>query len=103
LALHPLQEFTDALSGEIYVSVSFVKPVLHLLKTSVLAEKKDDTDLTKFIKVKIMDYMNTKYDDPGTEELLNFKFTYISSEKVEGIKSRIMSEMKHSTEGGETF
>jgi len=88
-----------------------VKPVLHLLKTSVLAEKKDDTDLTKFIKVKIMDYMNTKYDDPGTEEPLDiasfmdprFKFTYISSEKVEGIKSRIMSEMKHSPEGGETF
>ncbi|XP_030235456.1 zinc finger BED domain-containing protein 1-like [Gadus morhua] len=36
LALHPLQVFTDALSGESYVSVSYVKPVLHLLNTSVL-------------------------------------------------------------------
>ncbi|XP_039672041.1 ubiquitin carboxyl-terminal hydrolase 29-like [Perca fluviatilis] len=61
-------------------------------------EKEDDTDLTKSIKVKILDYMNTKYDDPGTQELLDiasfmdprFKVTYISSEKVENIKSRII-------------
>ena len=33
-ALGPLQEFTDALSGEAYVSVSYLKPVLHLLRTS---------------------------------------------------------------------
>lgn len=106
LALLPLQEFTDPLSGEIYVSVSYVKPILHLLKTSVLVEKEDDTDLTKSIKVKILDYMNTKYDDPGTQELLDiasfmdprFKVTYISSEKVEDIKSRIMSEMKDSVQ-----
>ena len=102
LALHPLQVFTDALSGESYVSVSYVKPVLHLLNTSVLAEKEDDTNLTKTIKVKILDYMNTKYDDPATQELLDtasfmdprFKVSYISSEKVQDIKTRVMSEMK---------
>ena len=32
-ALGPLQEFTDALSGEAYVSESYLKPVLHLLRT----------------------------------------------------------------------
>ena len=37
-ALGPLQEFTDALSGEDYVSVSYLKPVLHLRKTATLAE-----------------------------------------------------------------
>ncbi|XP_053298983.1 E3 SUMO-protein ligase ZBED1 [Pleuronectes platessa] len=102
LALHPLQVFTDALSGESYVSVSYVKPVLHLLNTSVLAEKEDDTNLTKTIKVKILDYMNTKYDDPATQELLDtasfmdprFKVSYISSERVQDIKTRVMSEMK---------
>ena len=102
LALHPLQVFTDALSGESYVSVSYVKPVLHLLNTSVLAKKEDDTNLTKTIKVKILDYMNTKYDDPATQELLDtasfmdprFKVSYISSEKVQDIKTRVMSEMK---------
>lgn len=49
-ALHPLQVFTDALSGESYVSISYLKPVLHHLKTSTLAEKDNDTDLTKAIK-----------------------------------------------------
>ena len=46
--------------------------------------------------------MNTKYDDPTTEELLDvasvmdsrFKVSYISSEKVQDIKTRMMSEMK---------
>lgn len=46
-ALSPLQEFTDALSGEDYVSISYLKPVLHLLRTSTLAERDEDTDLTK--------------------------------------------------------
>ncbi|XP_038162089.1 E3 SUMO-protein ligase ZBED1-like [Cyprinodon tularosa] len=46
-ALGPLQEFTDALSGEDYVSVSYLKPVLHLLRTATLAVTDQDTDLTK--------------------------------------------------------
>ena len=32
-ALKPLQDFTDTLSGEEYVSVSCVKPALHLLNS----------------------------------------------------------------------
>lgn len=70
-ALQPLKEFTDALSGERFVSVSYVKPVLHLMKTSVLAEKEEDSDLTKSIKMKILEYMNTKYDNPATQERLD--------------------------------
>lgn len=35
-SLQPLTEFTDALSHEKYVSVSFVKPVLHLFSSSIL-------------------------------------------------------------------
>lgn len=104
-ALQPLQEFTDALSSESYVSVSYVKPVLHLMKTSVLAEKEEDSDLTKSIKMKILDYMNTKYDNPATQELLDmscfvdprFKARYISGEKVSDIKTRVMSEMEATT------
>lgn len=52
-ALQPMQEFTDALSGESYASVSYVKPVLHLMNTSVLAAKEEDSDLTKFIEMTI--------------------------------------------------
>jgi len=46
-ALSPLMEFTDALSGEEYVTISFVKPVLHILNSRVLAEEEDDVELTK--------------------------------------------------------
>lgn len=56
-ALHPLQEFTDALSSENYISVSYVKPVLHLLNTKILAVEDEDTDLTKTIKSKILNYI----------------------------------------------
>lgn len=106
LAFHPLQEFTDALSGESYVSVSYVKPVLHLLKTSVLVKKEGDTDLSKAFKAKILDYMNAKYDDPATQEHLDvasfmdprFKVSYISREKVQDIKTRVMSEMKDTSQ-----
>lgn len=93
-ALGPLQEFTDALSGENYVSVSYLKPVLHLLRTSTLAESGQDTDLTKDIKSRALHYIEDKYNDPVTQELLDitsfidprFKMTYISEENVPYIK-----------------
>ena len=64
-ALGPLQEFTDALSGEDYVSVSYLKPVLHLLRTATLAETDEETDLTKEIKSRALHYIEEKYSDPG--------------------------------------
>ncbi|RXN37036.1 zinc finger BED domain-containing 1-like protein [Labeo rohita] len=39
--LQPLTKFTDALSSEKYVSVSFVKPVLHLFSSSILKVNDD--------------------------------------------------------------
>ncbi len=83
-ALSPLMEFTDALSGEQCTSVSYVKPVLHLFKTQVLKPQDDDTQLTINIKAGILKYLNYKYDDQTTEELLDmaslvdpcFKTTY---------------------------
>uniref|UniRef100_A0A9J7ZG55 Uncharacterized protein n=1 Tax=Cyprinus carpio carpio TaxID=630221 RepID=A0A9J7ZG55_CYPCA len=49
-ALNPLADFTDALSGEKYVSVSYLKPVLHLFSEEVLKPVADDSELTKTIK-----------------------------------------------------
>lgn len=49
-ALNPLAGFTDALSGEEYVSVSYMKPVLHLFSEEVLKPVADDSELTKTIK-----------------------------------------------------
>ncbi|XDV18076.1 hypothetical protein PO909_023848 [Leuciscus waleckii] len=69
-ALKPLQDFTDALSGEEYVSVSYVKPVLHLLNTNILKPEEDKAGLCEDIKKRVLDYLNEKYKDP-TDELLN--------------------------------
>ncbi len=60
------------------------------MNTSILAAKEEDSDLTKSIKMKILEYMNTKYDNPATQELLDmtcfmdprFKANYIISDKV---------------------
>ncbi|XP_063742455.1 E3 SUMO-protein ligase ZBED1-like [Eleginops maclovinus] len=101
-ALGPLQEFTDALSGEDYVSVSYLKPVLHLLRTATLAETDQDTNLTKEIKSRALHYIEEKYSDPVTQELLDitsfldprFKKSYISEENVPYIKDRVKMGME---------
>ena len=49
-ALGPLEDFTDTLSGEKKVTVSGIKPVLHILKTEVLKVSDSDKNLTKSIK-----------------------------------------------------
>ncbi|XP_051816727.1 E3 SUMO-protein ligase ZBED1-like [Acanthochromis polyacanthus] len=100
-ALHPLLEFTDALSGEEYVSISYLKPVLHHLATSVLADDAEDTELTKSIKSKVQTYLENKYSCPITQELLDvasfldprFKTKYTNTDKIPIIKSRLKTEM----------
>ncbi|XP_073719120.1 E3 SUMO-protein ligase ZBED1-like [Misgurnus anguillicaudatus] len=100
-ALSPLLEFTDALSGESYVSVSFLKPVMHLFNNSILKEAEDDTELTRTIKRTVMGYLNEKYDDPAMDDLLDmaclvdprFKLQYTQEEKRDYIKKRAVLEM----------
>lgn len=100
-ALKPLLEFTDSLSGESYVSVSYLKPVLHLFRTELLNPSDDDTQLTKDIKTMVMEYLNEKYDDEMTDELLDmaslldprFKTQYIRPDKIEAIKTRAVTEI----------
>lgn len=88
-------------SGELYVSISSVKPVLHLFKTSVLAVQEDDAEFTKSIKSNILKYLQEKYSDPQTQDLLDmattldprFKMNYISEEKKATVKARLTDEM----------
>lgn len=101
-ALAPLVEFTDALSGEKYVSISSVKPVLHILHSRVLAEEDDDVELTKAIKSDILAYLDEKFSNPTTEELLDmasfvdprFKASYISPDCVSAIQEKMKREME---------
>lgn len=98
-ALKPLQEFTDALSGEDNVSISYLLPVLHLLNTLTLAADEEDTELTRSIKTKALGYI---LNPTATQTLLNiatfldprFKKDYISKEKLAEFSSTVISEIK---------
>ncbi|CAM4494650.1 unnamed protein product [Leuciscus chuanchicus] len=100
--LKPLQDFTDALSGEEYVTLSYVKPVLHLFNESLLACEEGDSELCKSIKTSIVEYLNSKYSDPATTDLLEmasfvdprFRAAYIPSEKVDALKHRAVLEVE---------
>lgn len=109
-ALSPLMEFTDALSGEAYVSVSYVKPVLHLFNHQILKSQDGETALTTTIKEGILYYLNDKYDDDSTEKLLDmatlldprFKTAYIKEERIDFMKTRAAAEIEHLVAGDET-
>ena len=89
------------LSGEQKVTVSAIKPVLHILKTKVLKVCEDDTDLTETIKQRVLNYLLRKYDDADIDELLNvctyldprFKVSYIDDEvNIALVKDRLARE-----------
>lgn len=67
-ALNPLVDFSDALSGWAYVSVSYLKPVLQLFNEKVLKPEVDDSVLTKTIKATVISYLNEKYNDVSTDD-----------------------------------
>lgn len=98
--LTPLADFTDAISGEQYVSISTVKPILHLFET-MMAVQQDDPDLTRSIKTKILHYLKEKYSDPNTQKLLDiataldprFKLDYVSEDNKVSVKARLKNEM----------
>ncbi|XP_077359465.1 E3 SUMO-protein ligase ZBED1-like isoform X2 [Festucalex cinctus] len=109
-ALSPLMEFTDAFPREEYVSVSYVKPVLHLLKQQILKSQDDDSPLTRTIKEGIINYLSNDYADDVTENLLDmatlldprFKTAYIKEERIDLMKTRAAAEIELLVAGCET-
>ncbi|XP_058248423.1 E3 SUMO-protein ligase ZBED1-like isoform X2 [Hemibagrus wyckioides] len=101
-SLQPLVKFTEALSGETYVSVSLVKPVLHLFNSSILKVKDDDTDLSRAMKSKILEDLNEKYSNPHIQDLLDmvstvdprFKMSYSAENNKASIQARLKAEMQ---------
>ncbi|KAK0132046.1 Zinc finger BED domain-containing protein 1 [Merluccius polli] len=99
-ALGPLLDFTDALSSENYVTVSFLRPILHLFSSELLQEKDEDADLTKTIKKSVLDYVMAKYSDPEVADLINmasfldprFRTQHLSQEEILVIKARVVRE-----------
>jgi hypothetical protein len=87
-ALSPLMEFTDALSGELYTSVSYLKPVLHLFNNQIPKPQDDDTHLTTTIKEGILNYLNEKYDDQTTRSCLTWLLLLTLGSKPHTLKKR---------------
>ncbi len=97
-ALCPLADFTD-MAGKELVTVSAIKPVLHILKIKVLSESTTDTQLTADIK---HEYLERKYSDSDTDKMLSvssfldprFKAEYIGSAATDlaVVKDRIARE-----------
>ncbi|KAL7869383.1 hypothetical protein AOLI_G00133710 [Acnodon oligacanthus] len=67
---------------------------IELFITDVLQVKENDTDLTKTIKNSILEYLNSKYEDPEVEELISlatmldpcFRTQYKGSDEIQIIR-----------------
>ena len=70
-ALSPLHELTDILSGEQYVTVSAIRPMVQLIKTKILHVETTDTDLTKSLKQQINEDLGQCYMDKEVTGLLD--------------------------------
>ena len=70
-ALGPLQEFTDIMSGERYVTLSAIKPVLKHLEEKVLVDSDAHTSLTCDIRRRVMVSLMRCYRDAKVNELLD--------------------------------
>lgn len=104
-ALKPAAEFTDMLSGENYVTVSSVKPILRLLAGDILNETDEDTTLTKDIKHKMRLVLEEKYEPAAIQNILEkaclldprYRGKYIDTEET---KDTLVEEMLGVSEGG---
>ena len=99
-ALGPLQEFTDIMSGEKYVTVSAIKPVLKHLEEKVLVDADADTSLTCDIRRKIMVSLTARYVGTKINELLDVatfldprcKLDFTAEKDVASVKARVQQE-----------
>ncbi|CAM4598695.1 unnamed protein product [Leuciscus chuanchicus] len=106
-ALKPVADFTDVLSGEKYVTVSSVKPVLDLLKDELLSPDSNDTTLTSNIKKKMCAVLDEKYSPAPLQELLR-KATlldpryraHFEAAIIDDTKGQLLKEIMEMTEEG---
>jgi len=98
-ALSPLHELTDALSGEKYVTVLAVIPIIELIKSKILkVDSAADSQLTQSLKNLINDDLSQRYTDDKVISLLDitsvldprFKVQYVN--KVDDVLARVKEE-----------
>ena len=103
----PLKDFTDILSGEAYVTVSTVKPVVHHLTTVVLMSSED---LIKDIEKGVSAYIREKYSSVEVNDLLDaatfmdsrFRTGYIDDIDRDGVIQRITEEATEIAKSSQT-
>lgn len=108
-ALKPLADFTDVFSGEKYVTVSSVKPVLDLLKGELLSPDPKDTILTENIKTKMCAVLDQKYSPAKLQELLRkatlldprYRGHFGEEAIIFDTKDELLKEMMEMTEEGQ--
>ncbi len=69
-ALEPLADFTDALSGDLYVTVSYIKPTLKFIENASEAAR-DDTNLTADLKARVQADFQKCYTSETAQTILN--------------------------------
>ncbi|XP_038062483.1 E3 SUMO-protein ligase ZBED1-like [Patiria miniata] len=100
-ALKPVAAFTDIMSGEEYVTVSSLVPMLHHLQTNVLQDDEADAELTADIKRSIMRKMDSLYDREKTQELLHvatlldprYRADNFKEDRLQSTKATVVDEI----------
>lgn len=100
-AMKPVADFTDILSGEKYVTVSSVKPVLELIKGKLLSPNPNDTTLTAKIKENMCRVMTEKYSPLEIQDLLRkatildprYRGSMEDAEVLDDVKRELLQEL----------
>ena len=95
-----LSSLTDILSGDSYVTISSVVPMIALLNNSILKNCDDDTELTATLKQAVKDDMNSRYNN-GSEasqllkiaSFLNPRFKSKYVDDTDEVKQLLFSEV----------
>ena len=98
-ALSPWSNLTDILSGEEYVTVLAVIPLMDLINNNFVKETEQDTQLTKDIKTRIKADLDTRYTEDVSDILKvatfldpRFKTKYMTEIETATIKDKLEEE-----------
>lgn len=106
-ALDPLHSLTDLLSGENYVTISAVLPLVHLIENDLLKEKDSDSSLTSDIKQRVILDISKRYtvSQLGEQSAMvlklasfldpRFKTKYFSPQDIASIQAKLEIESTH--------
>ena len=97
--LFRLSSLTNILSGDSYVTISSVVPMIALLNNSILKNCDEDTELTASLKQAVKDDMNSRYNGSEASQLLKiasfldprFKSKYVDD--IDEVKQLLISEV----------